>query len=57
MQVRQTNTNLSLAFRGNVDDSTALTLSGGRTAKLNFNNSYDDSLKVSKKGETYYKDG
>jgi len=25
----QTNTNLSLAFRGNVDDSTALTLSGG----------------------------
>ena len=45
------NSNFSIALKNSLDDSTVVTLSGGRTAKMNFNNSYDESLKVtSKKG-------
>lgn len=44
------NTNLSIAMKNSLDESTVITLSGGRTGKMHFNNSYDDSYKVSKKG-------
>lgn len=43
------NSNFSLALKNSLDDSTVVTLSGQRTAKLNL--SYDDSYKASKKGK------